>query len=290
MEKTNDSRDRIQKAQADVDQALERLAASLRAGKPEDVVNYLSFWAKFTRFSFHNAALILSQRPDATHVAGFQGWRRVNRFVKKGEKGIAILYPRIKAREDEETGEKERFLSGFGVGYVFDLSQTDGQALPEAPAWRATGPAKQEDVDRIVRAVEARGIRVLIDGRAVEERFPGADGVTYRAGEGLWIVVRHDLPCAAIVHTLLHERAHAELHFGPDRPKDRGVRELEAEATACAVAAALGYDHTAGTYKYLTTWDATAEGLSRVLPRIGRAVRSMLNDLGFTEQGKEEAA
>ena len=282
------SHSRIRKAQADVNAALERLAASLRSGKPEELVEYLSFWAKFHRYSFHNVALILSQHPTATHVAGFQAWRKVARFVKKGEKGIAILYPRIKAREDDETGEKERFLSGFGIGYVFDVLQTDGQPLPEAPAWRASGPARQEDVDRLSAAIEAHGIPVRIDRGAVEERAPGADGVTYPEGEGLRILVRDDLSLAAVVHTLIHEWAHGILHFGPDRPESREVRELEADATACAVAAVLGYDHTAGTYQYLSGWDATAEGLALALPRIGRAVRTMLNGIGF-EEAREEA-
>jgi antirestriction protein ArdC len=290
VESTSSGRDRIRKAQADVDAALERLAASLRSGKPEDVIEYLSFWSRFTRFSYHNALLILSQRPTATHVAGFQGWRKVGRFVKKGEKGIAILYPRVKAREDLDTGEKERFLSGFGVGYVFDVDQTDGEPLPQPPAWRATGPARKEDVDRIVAGIEASRIAVRLDRYDVEGRMSGADGVTHREGEGLRIVVRDDLPAAATVHTLLHEWAHAALHFGPDRPESRELRELEADAAACAVAAALGYDHTAGTYRYLATWDATAEGLGRALPRIGRGVRTILRGLGLEEQGQEEAA
>jgi hypothetical protein len=122
-------RERLQKAEADVEAALERLAASLRAGKPEDVVEYLRFWGRFTRFSFHNTLLILSQRPSATHVAGFRAWRKVGRFVRKGEKGIAILCPRLRVQEDKKTGEEERFLSGFRVGYVFDEAQTDGEPL-----------------------------------------------------------------------------------------------------------------------------------------------------------------
>jgi hypothetical protein len=290
MEDPNTGRERIQKAQADVDAALERLAASLRAGKPDDVVEYLRFWGRFTRFSFHNTFLILCQRPSATHVAGFHAWRRVGRFVRKGERGIAILYPRIKAREDEGTGEKERILSGFGVGYVFDQAQTEGRPAPEPPAWRATGPATPEDVHRIVGALEAAAIPVRLDRFAVEQQAPGADGVTYREGDGLRILVRDDLSEAATVHTLLHEFGHAVLHFGHDRPESRELRELEADATACAVAAALGYDHTAGTYRYLAGWNATAEGLAGALPRIGRGVRTLLRGLGFDQQDQEDAA
>ena len=33
--------------------------------------------------------MIFLQRPDATVVAGFNRWKSLGRFVKKGEKGIA---------------------------------------------------------------------------------------------------------------------------------------------------------------------------------------------------------
>lgn len=75
-------------------------------------------------YSMRNAALIWSQCPDATAVAGFHDWRKAGRVVRKGSKGIAILAPMARKREDGEGSE----LAGFRVVYVFDVSQTD--ALP----------------------------------------------------------------------------------------------------------------------------------------------------------------
>jgi hypothetical protein len=43
------------------------------------------------RYSLHNIVLIVSQRPDATRVAGFHTWKQLGRKVKKGAKGIMIL-------------------------------------------------------------------------------------------------------------------------------------------------------------------------------------------------------
>jgi hypothetical protein len=124
----------------------------------------------------------------------------------------------------------------------------------------------------------------------VEERFPGADGVTYREGESVRILVRDDLSPAATVHTLLHEAAHTRpCTFRPIAPSRGKSVSSRLTRTACAVAAALGYDHTPSTYRYLTSWNATPEGLARALPRIGRAVRAILAALGFQE-GVEDAA
>jgi hypothetical protein len=78
--------------------------------------------------------LIASQKPTATHVAGFHAWHKLGRFVKKGEKGILILAPIVRPKnqsvEQTETDESSTHV-GFRAAYVFDISQTDGQELPE---------------------------------------------------------------------------------------------------------------------------------------------------------------
>jgi N-terminal domain of anti-restriction factor ArdC len=50
--------------------------------------------------------LIASQKPNATHVAGFHAWHKLGRFVKKGEKGILILASIIR-KKAENNGEAE---------------------------------------------------------------------------------------------------------------------------------------------------------------------------------------
>ena len=55
--------------------------------------DYLNFCAKLPRYSVNNQILIMLQRPDATMCQSFTGWKDMNRFVRKGEKGIRILAP-----------------------------------------------------------------------------------------------------------------------------------------------------------------------------------------------------
>ena len=55
--------------------------------------NFLIAMSRFHDYSWNNQMLIWLQKPDATHVAGFNTWRDLRRWVKKGEKGIAILAP-----------------------------------------------------------------------------------------------------------------------------------------------------------------------------------------------------
>ena len=44
----------------------------------------------------------------------------MGRFVRKGEKGIAILAPIIGRREAESDGDNARTVRGFRAAYVFD--------------------------------------------------------------------------------------------------------------------------------------------------------------------------
>ena len=64
--------------------------------------------AQFHNYSWNNQLLIAMQCPTATRVAGFHTWRKMNRFVRKGEKGITILAPCIyKPKKREQPQENE---------------------------------------------------------------------------------------------------------------------------------------------------------------------------------------
>ena len=85
---------------------------------------FLLTMSKFHDYSIGNLILIAMQRPDATRVAGFNTWKDLSRWVKKGEKGIAILAPvmppKPKPEEEEEETEEELRPVHFKVVYVFE--------------------------------------------------------------------------------------------------------------------------------------------------------------------------
>ena len=109
----------------------------------------LETFAKFHNYSVNNCLLIAMQKPDATHVAGYTAWKKdFNRQVQLGESGIKILAPspfKVKQEVDKlENGkpvisedgrpakeEQEITISAFKVVSVFDVSQTDGEPLPQ---------------------------------------------------------------------------------------------------------------------------------------------------------------
>src|SRR5258707_8245955 len=118
------------------DNALNLLIEALEKGQSETLKRYLATMGRFHNYSFGNCLMIAAQKPDATHVAGFHAWLRFQRHVRKGEKGIVILAPMVgkkkaEAAETTDTEDAQSSIFGFRAAHVFDVSQTDGEPLPE---------------------------------------------------------------------------------------------------------------------------------------------------------------
>ena len=58
-------------------QAIEQLITALNEGRSETLTQYLAAIGRFHRYSLRNVMLIASQKPTATHVAGFHAWHKL---------------------------------------------------------------------------------------------------------------------------------------------------------------------------------------------------------------------
>ena len=128
------------------------LIEQLEAGHSETLTAYLNAMAHFREYSFGNVLLIARQKPDATHVAGIRTWNSLGRFVKKGEKGIAILAPVVgKASKKqnrneaatEQNNENAVALLGFRRVYVWAraISSTPWRGSFAGSSWCSTSGA-----------------------------------------------------------------------------------------------------------------------------------------------------
>ena len=244
--------------------ALDTLAALLDEGQSAQLTTFLKSMARFHKYSWHNVCLIASQRPAATRVAGFHAWRTLNRCVRKGEKGIAILAPIVR-RGDEVSGDTNaRAIVGFRPAYVFDIAQTDGEPLPDA-ADASGDPGVNTAV--LKRAILERGIAV----ESVDD-LCGALGISC----GGSIRLLHGLSPATEFTTLVHEYAHELLHHADDRPTARDTRELEAEAVAFVVGEAVGLDTAHASRDYIHLYRGDREALARSLDRVQRTASTIL--------------
>jgi hypothetical protein len=149
---------KVEQAREVASKAIEQLSQALEAGHTEKLQEYLAAMARFHRYSLHNILLIASQRPNATHVAGFQTWKELGRFVKKGAKGILILAPmklRTETKPEDQDDESERSILRFRAVYVFDVADTDGKPLAELG--RADGDPSGH-TERLKEFIAGRGI------------------------------------------------------------------------------------------------------------------------------------
>ena len=71
------------------------------------------------RYEFDNVLMVYGQKPNATLVADYDSWKKVNRYVQRGSKGIAIF--------------PSRALKPY-MRYVFDLSDTGG--IEKSLTWK----------------------------------------------------------------------------------------------------------------------------------------------------------
>jgi N-terminal domain of anti-restriction factor ArdC len=264
-------------AKALAESALDTLIAQLNAGRSASLTKYLATMARFHRYSVNNVFLIQSQCPDATRVAGFAAWRKLGRFVRRGEKGIAILVPiTYRPRGDvydvdssRETDSAARTLVGFKAGYVFDVSQTDGESLP-AFAEVAGDPGVY--TARLKEFVGSRGISI---GYANAEL-----GSAHGASLGGRILLRNDLPPAVAFSVLGHEVAHELLHRGERRTAtSKTVRETEAEAVAFVVSHAIGLDTNTAASDYIQLYSGDKHTLLASLEAVRHTAAEILTAL-----------
>jgi RNA polymerase sigma factor (sigma-70 family) len=262
------------KAQEIAEEALKRLAEELQAGRSEALKAYLAAMGRFHRYSWNNAILIQSQRPTATRVAGYHAWHQLGRFVKRGEKGIAILAPiRIKAPEPTaslDPGQVERTsrLVGFRTAYVFDVEQTEGRPLPQ---FATTTGDPSEYADRLKAFVARRGIALKYDPSIAPAQGQSSGGL---------IQLRPGMAPAEEFSVLAHELAHEMLHHGQrDARLPKQVVETQAEAVAFVVCRGVGLETGTAAADYITLYNADKKTLAESLAVIQETSSQILKEL-----------
>jgi len=252
------------------------------------LLDYFEFCSRFHNYSFQNRILIWICRPDATFVAGFKAWQKMGRSVKKGEKGIPIFAPmRIKVRKGEEwdpeleefgwEGPKRRRdmqdeILRFKVVYVWDLSQTEGDPLPESPDVMSV----EGELGGMLVAFET-----VVAGHGIKLEYVDALPLATASGmsTGGTVKILATIKDGEKFHVLGHELAHELLHGPQQRMKlSKKVKELEAEATAFIVSRHFGLDTKAPAYLALYRVEEVdiMASLDRIVSTASRIIRGIV--------------
>lgn len=224
-----------------------------------EYTKYLKTLSKFHNYSFGNCFLIARQMPEATRVAGFQSWKtNFNRQVKKGEKAIKILAPipcKFKTTEENENGEEvEKIINytRFTTTCVFDISQTEGEELPEL-VHELNGNI--ENFEKVFDAVKSAS-DVPVEMEAITS---GAHG--YFSPSQKRIAINEGMSESQTIKTTIHEIAHSYLHCeeGEEKEADRNTKEVQAESVAFVVSNYFGFDTSDYSFGYVAGWSKGKE-------------------------------
>ena len=291
----NDEREAIERGKRrdrKVREAVELLDAGVeRILDGEQFKRYLSFAAKFHRYSANNCLLVMLQKPGATRVAGYKRWQEFGRQVRRGEEGIRIFAPIFRTVEDEEGGEKASILCSFKIVKVFDVSQADPvpgapsiPAKPRPEALHGSSSAAHTLAQSLARLCEAEGLELRESDEELDALYPGANGL-YSPKKRL-ILLRETLADDQKAKSLMHELAHHLLHRDvPATEMERPTLEAEAEGTAYAVLSYFGVDASDYSFAYVAHWAEQKEVVKAVLSNIQKTARTIIE---VVEDGASE--
>jgi len=236
---------------------------------------------RFHNYSFGNCMLIARQMPQATYVAGFRRWLELGRYVRKGEKGIGILAPLVyrKRQEAEQPpgDNAEPVVRSFKVVHVFDVSQTEGEELPDLARVNGDPGELLPELEALIRS---SGIALK------EEELPsGTHGVSRKGEIALTVGLAPAERFAVMAHELAHEWMHER---GLEQKHSKTVRETEAEAVAYVVCSSLGLECSTRSSDYIQLYDGDQDTLAQSLDRIQQTATRMI--AGLTPTKKREQA
>lgn len=236
---------------------------------------FLTTMSKFHDYSVSNLILIAIQKPGATRVAGFQTWKNLGRWVKRGEHGIAILAPVMPPKPKEEEREEEEGIAltpvYFKVVNVFDVGQTEGKPLPEFEVPVLTGEANEALFANVLELAKSQGIEVSFESRPNQD--PGIKGMY--SGKSIW--VRPEESRAQQLKSLIHELAHYYSE-GVFRIPRRDAETI-AESAAFAVGAHYGFDSGVRSFPYVALWAQDKKVLAQNLSTIRKVADTILRAL-----------
>lgn len=219
-------------------------------------------------WSFRNRVIMAIN--GASDARGFKQWKAAGRSVMKGQRAFHILAPCTRKIEDEDTGEERVIVVGFKGVPVFDVDQTDGDALPSFD-YEPPAPPRLSDV------AERLGVRVEWSAGEV-----GAYGQCKVDGSRIKMFTH----CEA---TFWHELAHAadaRLQGGRLKGGQDPAQECVAELSAAVIARVYGEQHDAGAFNYIAGYCADGQDPHELAMQVIGRVQAVL-ELVF-EQADEQ--
>jgi hypothetical protein len=252
---TPEQRAEYHKAQRE--EATERLTAAVESLQTsEGFAEWLRARALFHNYSLNNTFLILVQTGGtATRVASAKVWRELNRHIVKGEHAIKVFAPiewnvacaqgELGAKWNAKKDRWERKIRTFKLVPVFDVAQTDGEALPTLASADPEGDSLAHLEPKLVKLAKSLGYKVK------SETFTDGTGGYCDPTRKIIALGDHHSPNGRI-RVLVHEIAHA-LGVGYQEYGRSGA-EVIVESVTYIVLAGQGFALDPASVPYIAGW------------------------------------
>ena len=284
--------------------ANENYLKFLKEGQVKSILRNIGLFADHT---IDNDVLILLQNPNATCVKRLTEWNFYKRNIKKNEKAIKIISHHIYSNN---LGGKEKdgkiYVDGIEklkveVGYVFDISQTEGKNY-EYLNTNKENIAKY--FDNVKNALEhtAKGYDFVYEDCAENYKI---DKDNHK------IIIKDGMTLGDTIDTLIRVVAEVALDarrsYGISMEKNNKIHDIEIAGTVYAVNSKLGLDLPEFNFDEIQTWtdedlnlfksnlqkirSASKQIIANVENSVEYAVRNLAKEKSETkEEVKEETA
>lgn len=294
----------VQSKSQELKNTLDSLIDNYREN-PEQIAELLAFKSRFYRYSMNNTALILNQNPYATFVASYDDWQEKGYQVQRGQQGIKIIFPirteifeigekdgkKQYRRVTNATSEEKKLIANgqikpftttrFGVGNVFDISQTNCPT-EEYPKFFHMG-YRSEQHSILYDSVKQYAIQKGISVEEVDLQSISLRGEFSPLTNS--IRISDKLNDTEKLSTLTHELGHALLHRDPaSLDKNSSMKELEADCISIMLQQQFGIELTDSRKKHFAQHYRMCQGLEDfsledMLKNVNHAYLELRNEL-----------
>lgn len=281
--------------------ANENYLKFLKEGQIKSILRNIGLFADHT---IDNDILILLQNPNATCVKRLTEWNFYKRNIKKNEKAIKIISHHIYTNN---LGGKEKdgkiYVDGIEklkveVGYVFDISQTEGKNYEYLNT-------NKENIAKYFDSVK----------NSLEHTAKGYDFV-YEDCEDNYkidkdnnkIFIKDGMTLGDTIDTLIKVVAEVALDarrsYGISMDKNNKIRDIEIAATIYAVNSKIGLDLPEYNFDDIQTWSdedlnlfksnlqkvrsASKQIIANVENSVEYAIRNLAKEKEKTESKEEQ--
>ena len=207
--------------------------------------NVLRLAGQLYRYEFDNIVMVYAQRPHSTLVADYDTWKKVDRYVKRGSKGIAIF--------------PSRALKPY-MRHVFDISDTGGRN--RQLTWSLEGNNLKDYVDFLV----SEGQMKPYEGTSEEEL---KNSLKMFTGTNVWDIIENDFEDRMSELSLITGSVIKEFSEKREGLEHTAIEEMVYKSVMYVVGTRCGFDMSSEEQDFIQIVGITDE---EVIYRLGSLI------------------